>query len=417
MKRSARVLFAAIALFNVLAFAQGRRGPGGPPPPRGPQRYSIEQAISDEAQLHTIAFDGLAFLTGDTCSNTFIPPGKVSDFFGFQYMRDIDTGEGGHNTSFLTRIANATLAALDDRQRAQLVALARQQEAGIEAFAYKRFPLIDAFGRLLAGRVPPGTTINREAVVRYSADLYELDGTLAYDRARGVGAIVHALDAGQRAALARLKFGDSTTWPDLPDQVDKRSLSHRAHVAVMTYASEMFSWYAGSVEADTYFCPERHGMYFGGFYTKDAPAMGKRDYSISTKLTGDSGEAFLEALDARQRERIESIPGWQRPLMQEVVRVRREISVELQRFMGGETADRAKVVALSRRYGELDGELSYTYATRFVEVARTLTAEQKRRLSALRNLDGYACRGAYLYSEPIAWPDTVNADFLFVAPR
>ena len=27
-------------------------------------------------------------------------------------------------------------------------------------------------------------------------------------------------------------------------------------VSVMTYASEMFSWYAGSVDADTYFCPE-----------------------------------------------------------------------------------------------------------------------------------------------------------------
>lgn len=46
----------------------------------------------------------------------------------------------------------------------------------------------------------------------------------------------------------------------------------------LTYASEFFSWYSGSVEADTYFCPERHGTYFGGFYMKDMPAMGKRDY-------------------------------------------------------------------------------------------------------------------------------------------
>ena len=35
--------------------------------PRGPQsqKYSLEQAISDNAQLHTIAFSGLAFITGD----------------------------------------------------------------------------------------------------------------------------------------------------------------------------------------------------------------------------------------------------------------------------------------------------------------------------------------------------------------
>ena len=41
------------------------------PPPRGQQprdntkQYSIEQAVSDQAQLHTIAFSGLAFITGD----------------------------------------------------------------------------------------------------------------------------------------------------------------------------------------------------------------------------------------------------------------------------------------------------------------------------------------------------------------
>ena len=33
--------------------------------PGGQGGYSIDQAISDRAQLNTIAFDGLAFLTGD----------------------------------------------------------------------------------------------------------------------------------------------------------------------------------------------------------------------------------------------------------------------------------------------------------------------------------------------------------------
>jgi len=397
-----------------------QRPPGPPRPPRQPGEgprgrggYSIEQAISDRAQLNTIAFDGLAFLTGDRCSCTFIPPGKVSDYFGFQYMRDIDAAEGGHNTSFLTRIANGTLAVLTDSQKAQLVALAQSQERPIEEFAYRRFPLIDAFDRLRTGDVPAGRQLDRAAVLNASADLYERDGILAYDRAQVVGGVIRALSDGQRAALARLTFGDSSTWPDLPDQVDKRSLSHRAHVAVMTYASEMFSWYAGSVEADTYFCPERHGMYFGAFYMKDAPAMGQRNYSISTRLTGDSGEAFLAALTDAQRERITSIPAWQRPKMDEIVRVRREISTELRRFMTQDSADRAKVLVLSRRYGELDGELSYVYATRFAEVARTLSSGQAQRLMTLRNLDGYTCRGAYVYSQPARWPDGLNSDALF----
>ena len=72
----------------------------------------------------------------------------------------------------------------------------------------------------------------------------------------------------------------------------------------MTYASEMFSWYAGNVEADVYFCPERHATYFGSFYMKDIPAMGNPNYSISTSLTGDSGEAFLAALTEPQRKLV-----------------------------------------------------------------------------------------------------------------
>ena len=43
-------------------------------------KYSIEQAISDNAQLHTIAFSGLAFLTGDFGAATFIPPWKSVRF-------------------------------------------------------------------------------------------------------------------------------------------------------------------------------------------------------------------------------------------------------------------------------------------------------------------------------------------------
>jgi hypothetical protein len=158
-------------------------------------------------------------------------------------------------------------------------------------------------------------------------------------------------------------------------------------------------------------------MYFGSFYMKDAPAMGRRNYSISTRLTGDSGEAFLSALTGVQRDRITAIPAWQRPVMDEIVGLRRDIATELRRFMNGETADRARVVALSRRYGELDGRLSHLYATRFVEVARTLQPGQKERLMALRSLEGYECRGAYVYSDPIPWPEMRSTDFLFQPAR
>jgi hypothetical protein len=385
---------------------KGRTGAGG--------GYSLEQAISDRAQLTTIAFDALAFMTGDMGCNTFLPPGKVSDFFGFQYMRDIDAGEMGHNTSFLTRIANNMLAVLNDNQKQQLIALAKEQEPGIKELAYKRFPLIKAFGRLRDGDLPAGTTgLNEAAVKRYSADVYAASGQLAYRRAQVLGGIVRSFDAGQKATLGKLVFGNSGTWPEMDDQVDKRSLSHEAHVAVMTYASELFSWYAGSVEADVYFCPEGHGTYFGSFYMKDMPAMGHAGYAISTTITGNSGEQFLAALSGQQRQLVSGLLDGQRKDLGEIVSTRRAIAEQLRRFMTTATGDREQVAVLARRYGELDGEISRLYATAFARVYKTLTGEQKSALAQLRGNVSSTCNGAFLYSQPIVMPAIPNTDFLF----
>ena len=43
--------------------AQEDRKPRNDKPPRDKQ-YTIEQATSERAQLHTVAFNGLAFITG-----------------------------------------------------------------------------------------------------------------------------------------------------------------------------------------------------------------------------------------------------------------------------------------------------------------------------------------------------------------
>ena len=175
----------------------------------------------------------------------------------------------------------------------------------------------------------------------------------------------------------------------------------------------MFAWYAGSLEADTYFCPERHGMYFGGFGMKTAPAMGKQDYSISTSLTGDSGEAFLATLTDAQRKLITDLVDLQRHDLDEIVKTRRAIATELRRFLKGESADKDKVLSLSRRYGELDGEMSYLYATAFAKVGKTLTAQQKEKLARMRTSNPSDPRGPFLYSSPIDMPKIENTDFLF----
>jgi len=387
------------------------------PPRDNAHRYTIQQATSDRAQLSTIAFDGLAYLTGDFAMDTFLPPGKVSDYFGFQYMRDIDAKEGGHNTSFLTRIADNMFSILNDKQKAQLLELAKAQEGDIRLFAEKRLPLIKAFRRNLAGNNPADSQgLNKDAVVKYSAELYAMNGRLAYERARVMGSVIRSFTQQQKAMLAELKFGDSRTWPELPEQLEKRTMSHEVDVAMMTYASEMFAWYAGSLEADTYFCPERHGMYFGGFGMKTAPAMGKQNYSISTSLTGDSGQAFLAMLTDAQRKHITDLVELQRQDLAEIVKTRRAIAAELRHFQQSDATDKDKVLALSRRYGELDGEMSYYYATAFAQVGKTLTAQQKDQLAKLRTTDPADAKGPFLYSTPISNPSIPDTDFLFRAP-
>ena len=387
------------------------------PPDRGrrdgPRRYSIEQAVSDRAQLHTIAFSGLAFLTGDFGACTFIPPGKVCDFFGFQYMRDIDATQKGHNPMFLDRAAGNVLKTLTDAQRGTFEALARKEAEPLDRLARKRWPLIKAFCRQSSGDVPAGSPgLNRAAVVRYVGDLFAFDAELSLARAEAYGAVAAALTPEQKAALGRMRFGDFTTWPEVDMGAYKlpRGTEKLVNVAYMTFASEFFSWYAGSVEADTYFCPERHGTYFGGFYMKDMPAMGKRDFDISTSLTGDRGKTFLEILDEDQRRNITALPDLQRQALREAVDVRRAISTELRKSLTGASPDQEKVLALGRRYGELDGEMSHAYATAFARVNRTLTETQRAELMKLRDLEGYTSAPAYVYSTPVreagALPDT-----------
>lgn len=371
--------------------------------------YTIEQATSDRAQLHTIAFDGLAFMTGNFGASTFFPPGKVADFFGFQYMRDNDQNSMGHNTDFLTRIASNMLSILNPEQLTSLMNLAKEQEGLYTDFAKKRWSLIRAFEECAVS----GTAeLDRTAVENYCADLYLIDGQLSYRRAQVMGGIIRSFTDAQKKQFDLLKFENSSTWPDIPEPFDKRLLSHRAHVGLMTYASELFSWYKGSLMADIYFCPERHGTYFGGFYMKDYPAMDNHGYNIPTSLTGESGKTFLELLTTPQRVNITSLPELQKKELDEIVRIRTELSTDLRLFITGKQPDQKKFMERMRQYGQLDGTLSYLYATAFARVRRTLTSEQMTQLNKLRN-QNILPKGVYLYSDPMPLPEALDVSGFF----
>ncbi len=419
-------------------------GPAGPVP-----RFTMAQTLQDGAQRTTLAFSGLAMITGNLEAQSFFPPGKVADYTGFQYLRDNDPDDMGHNTSFLTRIANNVIYVLNDAQLAQLKSLAVAQTSQIDRYGYERFVLMKAFRKLMDGTLPAGATaLDREAVKVASRDLYLIDGQISFDRAFLYAGILGSLDATQRAYLDAMKGKGWTSWPDVTDaqiRAKMQGLPQGTSVAVMTYASDLFSWYAGSLDADTYFCPERQGTYYGGFYIKDAPAIGHEGYAIDEQLTATAGRALSDAnagyVTPAQAAVMSSLVDVQRDGLYaspavSIVGIRTEISTLLRSLLASTAqADsvREQVLALSAAYGEIDGANNHAYATVFAQVNGTLSADQRTRLMDLRHsimsgsysdgtpFDFTTCTTPFLYSSVIGdasvlAPYLTAADALFFPP-
>jgi hypothetical protein len=410
--------------------------------------FTMAQTLSDEAQRTTLAFSGLAMMTGNLDAQSFFPPGKVADYTGFQYLRDNDPDSMGHNTSFLTRVANNVIYILNDSQFAQLKTLAVSQQDQINLYGYKRFPLMKAFRRLLDGDIPSGSAgLNLNAVKKASRELYLLDGQISFDRAMLYANILSSMDSSQKAYLGAMKGKGWSSWPDITNdqiRIKMQGLPQGTAVAVMTYASDLFSWYAGSVEADVYFCPERQGTYYGSFYIKDAPAIGHEGYSINEQLTATAGAALSDSskgyVTQEQASLISSLVDTQRNNLyagsSNIVQVRTQIATLLRSLListASSTAVNAQVLTLSGTYGDLDGENNWNYAKIFTQVYNTLSSSQKTALTALRKsimsgtyadgtpFDYSLCTTPFLYSSVISDltvldPYISDTDYLFFEP-
>lgn len=391
-------------------------GQGGAGGQNNGEGFNISQALSPEAQRNTIAFSALAFITGDFNADTFFPPGKVADLWGFQYLRDNDPSGMGHNTDFLTYASLNMLNVLTADQRAALQVLAESQVDAINQYAVMRFTLIDAFRRNMDGDLPAGTSgLNMEAVQAYSAELYRLDGAITLERAKVMSSILNALTSDQKAYLDGMVGVGMTSWNQPQEPEDMRGLGHDVKVNVKTYAGDLFSWYAGSVEADTYINPERQGTYFGAFYMKDAPAVGNPGYTISSTLTADMGQAFLNTLTDEQRALIEDVVNSELPYLQDIVTTRSAVSTELRRSLEGGTISDETVLNLMGAYGQQDGAVVYFFARNFALINASLTDEQRAQLMAMRQqmLGGLTADQPFIYSQAVSMPDIPNTDFLF----
>jgi phosphatidylethanolamine-binding protein (PEBP) family uncharacterized protein len=407
----------------------------------------IEQTLSDGAQRNTIAFDCFGMITGTFEAQTFFPPGKVADYWGFQYLRDNTPNGNGHNTSFLTNCAYNILYTLSTEQFAALKTLATNQVEQINLYGYKRFPLMKAFRRQLEGDIPSGTSgLSMDAVKTVSSDLYKLDGKICFDRAVLYASIYRTLSTSQKSHLNAMKAGGFDSWTvstEMETAVKNlmRGITQDVSVALMTYASDLFSWYAGSLDADVYFCPERQGTYYGSFYIKDAPAIGHEGYKIDEKLTADAGQYFLDQLASTKLDSlVTDLVDKQRNNLyagtENIVQIRTDISTLLRSLITASTPTDtfkaqvlAQVLEKSGTYGKLDGEIVYAYTIAFSQVYKSMTDTQKANLTAMRKkimsgtyngepFDFSVCTTPYLYSAVIKDlsvldPYISNTDYLF----
>ena len=417
--------------------------------------YNISQGVSDQAQGTTLAFDALGLMNANLGAESYFPPGKVADYTGFQFLRDSDPSNMGHNPDFTGLASNSVIRILTDSQLAQLAALAASQADLVNQYAYQRFALIKAFRRLMDGDMPSGATgLSVSGVTGVSQNLYYMDGQIAFDRALLYANIYKSMTRAQKAALDAMKGVGASSWT----VTDANFMKARVETAlganasnttmntlVMTYAGDLFSWYSGSLNADVYFCPERHGTYYGGFYIKDAPAMNAPQgvsYTIDSALTGNAGAALIDSslgyVTPAQAAIMTNLVAVQKSNMDGIVAVRAQIAALLRTLITSAAsgdAVRAQVLALSSgTYGVLDGRNNYYYATAFKKEYDSLSAAQRTNLKTdfwdklligtYSNGTAYdysVCKSTYLYSDPVTAPSVqaqiapyiADTDYLF----
>jgi len=350
-------------------------------------KYNMNTTLGYGAQKNTMLFDALGFISGDKNADTFLPPGKVVDYFGFQYLRDNDLSSNGHNTDFLTKAANCFFTAIGGFNSSigqKLFDLAISQYIRINQLGMMRLTPIEIF------RNYSELQINKTKLEQWGKDFWTLDGELAIERAKTYGEIILSFTTDQKNYFnTKIKEKGMIDWPN--EIIDIKITDNYTNIikqelktAIMTFASDILSWYIGSQEADIYFCPERFGTMFGSFYMKDAPAVGNAGYNISTSLTSNGGEEFLKILTSEQQQRILSILPENSILLNKIVILRTQIVKKLRNSLSNNEIDTNGILQLSKQIGVYDMDINYLFATTFIIINKLLLISQKEQIDNLR---------------------------------
>ena len=72
--------------------------------------------LTSPPEQNTFGYACLAWLTGNVCSDSFLPPGKIGELMGFQFIRDSEPNGLGHNSQFSDYISQYIFTKLTDDQ-------------------------------------------------------------------------------------------------------------------------------------------------------------------------------------------------------------------------------------------------------------------------------------------------------------
>jgi hypothetical protein len=387
----------------------------------------IGQTLGKAGQVNTLAASALGWFTGDLCADTFFPPGELIDFWGFQYLRDTDADEMGHNSNFAAKATYAVVNVLNTTQKMWLLDLAYAQagQLGISSLslANKTSATYDAavYGRLpfqLAVRDARALNMNKTRVMAYSGEMYASMGRLAIERAKLYARLWKSLNSSQMTLL------DSyTSFNHLPNKTVDSTASkvNGQWIGLLygTFAGDFLAWYKGNSVADAYFAPERVASYFGLFYMKDIISLQMNAYGVSTtissEITGDYGENLRNQLTNAQDWNMDHLLDLELPHAYQYYYARVNATRLLRQFLSVGYADEALILSLAREMGEHDGAISYYASMALNNISRSLDSTQLASFASIKQSGIPACSGYWYlsYNYPMPAVDPCFVTYFF----
>lgn len=366
------------------------------PPPHLPQQWppydatmwaGLNQSLSSGAQTATIAFANFAWATGDLCADTFLPPGKVADIYGFQYVRD-GTADGlGHNSGFANVVSAIVLNNLTSSQLDILKSLADAEVDLLNATVLSRQPFQYAMRRYLGD---PTLQLDMTKVIEAMAHIYDLDANLTLLRGEYYGQVFRTLTQAQIDYWETFYDYNIWTFPNSQELIDNihvilQGLDNSKSVEVQTFATDLFVQATQPLYADVYWAPERVSDFWGAFYLKDISVVGVANYTIDENATKDGGELFMDVAGADAKTMIKGITALETPYLYDWVTVRTIVATELRKYHTHNNINQSLVRDYMHLHGMYDGIISYYYAVNFTSITRALTSEQMATLQANRS--------------------------------